>query len=368
MTGDGTRTFEWDAENRLVTVTQGPLRNEFAFDGQSRRTRIVERDDGVSIADRRFVWCGNELCEERDSDGSTVVTSLFERGETDVTTPYFYTLDHQWSVRELTDGAAAIRGRYEYGAFGRTTKVSGDLDSIARYGGYFAHDGSGLSLAVYRAYDPELGRWLDEDPTALRDGVNRYRYAWNDPVALMDSLGLQAESTQSNQKKSGGSKKDEDLPTVRLPAESEVPGEPGPPLPDPRRKLPKDMPPVWRFGGVCEGMDLAFFRDDGPPAGSKAWRKWNDLARNDCENPVFIEEPGRLRVWIAPMTWISGNGGSAGGACCEHDDMRGRCGVMRRPFASLRSGTLAAYVALLAVVGCPKKEAGEPRTAGGEAH
>ncbi|MEW6738044.1 MAG: hypothetical protein AB1489_42600 [Acidobacteriota bacterium] len=55
MTSDGVRTFEWDAANRLVAVVQGTLRSEFTYDGMSRRVRIVEKNNGAVISDKRFL-------------------------------------------------------------------------------------------------------------------------------------------------------------------------------------------------------------------------------------------------------------------------------------------------------------------------
>ena len=46
MTSDGTRTFEWDAVNRLVAVNIDTHRSEFAYDGVDRRVRIVEKENG----------------------------------------------------------------------------------------------------------------------------------------------------------------------------------------------------------------------------------------------------------------------------------------------------------------------------------
>src|SRR6266568_3111703 len=51
MTGDGTRTFEWDAENRLTAVNNGTHRSEFSYDGLSRRIRIVEKTNGGITSD-----------------------------------------------------------------------------------------------------------------------------------------------------------------------------------------------------------------------------------------------------------------------------------------------------------------------------
>lgn len=50
MTGDGTRTCEWDAENRLTAITIGSQRSEFSYDGNDRRVRVVERTMARSLA------------------------------------------------------------------------------------------------------------------------------------------------------------------------------------------------------------------------------------------------------------------------------------------------------------------------------
>lgn len=50
---------------------------------------------------------------------------------------------------------------------------------------------TGLNLALFRAYDPELGRWLSRDPIGLRGGINLYGYVKNDPIHRTDLLGLQ---------------------------------------------------------------------------------------------------------------------------------------------------------------------------------
>jgi RHS repeat-associated protein len=58
---------------------------------------------------------------------------------------------------------------------------------------------AGLSLARFRAYDPELGRWLSRDPlkaAELNQGPNLYVYVQNNPVNQVDPLGLCCEAEQ----------------------------------------------------------------------------------------------------------------------------------------------------------------------------
>src|SRR5262249_3021854 len=56
--------------------------------------------------------------------------------------------------------------------------------------GHMAHLPSDLALALYRSYDPGLGRWLSDDPAGFVDGPNLYAYTTNKPLSLIDKLGL----------------------------------------------------------------------------------------------------------------------------------------------------------------------------------
>jgi RHS repeat-associated protein len=192
LTGDGTRTFEWDAENRLLAVEAGTHRSEFTYDGRGRRVRIVEKVSGSTTSDHWFLWCGNEMCEERDAAGSTVTKRFFGQGVQIGSTNYFYTMDHLGSIREMTDGSAAIQARYDYDPYGRQTKLSGSLDADFGFTGHYEHAPTGLALTKYRAYDPSLGRWLNEDPIGLGGGPNRYVYVSNNPTQNLDPYGLDA--------------------------------------------------------------------------------------------------------------------------------------------------------------------------------
>ena len=45
-------------------------------------------------------------------------------------------------------------------------------------------------LTLFRAYDPELGRWLSTDPIGEEGGLNLYGYVLNNPSNSIDLLGL----------------------------------------------------------------------------------------------------------------------------------------------------------------------------------
>ncbi|MBW8782578.1 MAG: hypothetical protein JF599_11920 [Verrucomicrobia bacterium] len=195
LTDDGQgQTYEWDAANRLLAINHGTHRSEFSYDGLGRRVQIIEKSGSSVEATRRHLWVGVEIAEERDA-GNVVIKRFYAQG---VQVPgaaapadkLFYNRDHLGSVRELTDNTGALRARYDYDPYGRVTKVSGDLDADFGFTGHFYHPASGLNLTLYRAYDPNAGRWLSRDPIAEAGGLNLYGYVTNDPFNLVDPLGL----------------------------------------------------------------------------------------------------------------------------------------------------------------------------------
>jgi RHS repeat-associated protein len=83
-----------------------------------------------------------------------------------------------------------VVGRYDYDPWGRsTTKVSTVLPDF-NYTGLYRHGPSNLDMAVHRFYDPDLGRWISRDPIGEEGGLNLYTYVENNPLNVIDPLGL----------------------------------------------------------------------------------------------------------------------------------------------------------------------------------
>ena len=93
-------------------------------------------------------------------------------------------------MRELTDNTGTARARYDYDPWGRRTKLNGDKDADFGFTGHYEHIPSGLTLAPFRAYDSNLGRWVSEDPSGFDRGINLYQYVENTPQTSTDRLGL----------------------------------------------------------------------------------------------------------------------------------------------------------------------------------
>ena len=197
MTSDGARNFEWDAENRLIAVTiiATGHRSEFAYDGLGRRVVIRELDVVSTVltetSNKKYLWDGVEIAEERDTTGANVTKQFYAQGFVDSDlTKLYYTRDHLGSIRELTDSSQVVRARYDYDPYGRMTKISGDRDSFLGYTNMQWHMQSGLNLTMFRAYDPNVGRWISQDPIGELGGVNLYDYVVNNPISFGDELGL----------------------------------------------------------------------------------------------------------------------------------------------------------------------------------
>ncbi len=100
------------------------------------------------------------------------------------------TADHLHSVRNLLDSVGSVQATYEYDPYGRATKTSGAVDAFFGFTAHLASSERDLDLPVFRAYDPDLGRWMSEDPLGVKDGPNKYAYVHDRPVSSTDSSGL----------------------------------------------------------------------------------------------------------------------------------------------------------------------------------
>ena len=170
VTATYTNSYEWDAANRLTAINAGTNRSEFSYDGLGRRAKILEKQNGVAVKTNYYVWCGTELCEERDKTGGTVTKRFFGQGEQISGTNYFFTRDHLGSIRELTDSTQAIRARYDfdpYGLRGTNQITSSPIEADFGFTGHYFHAVSRLHLTLYRAYDAETGRWLSRERAKL---------------------------------------------------------------------------------------------------------------------------------------------------------------------------------------------------------
>ncbi len=188
---DGHYTYTWDARNRMTSVTVGSDTWTFTYDGQNRR--IAESKNSTPV--REWIWDGTRVMEERLADGTKhrLWTGGIEilSSSNQQTGKRFTVTDHLGSTRVVADGTSGtVSASYDYAPWGQRTRISGAEDYWGTgYTGHWWHE-SGLSLAVFRPYDPRTGRWPSRDPIEEKGGLNIYQYVFNGPVIASDELGL----------------------------------------------------------------------------------------------------------------------------------------------------------------------------------
>ncbi len=193
LTRKGEMTFEYDAENRLVSRIRadGTVWSS-AYNALGQRMQVV--DGGVT---NRFVFdaVGN-LAAECDGDG-TLTRRYIRAGrlvadEEAAGTRRYYHADLQGSTRALTSEAGAVIGTADYSAFGAITASTGESSRFGYVGAYgVINDGDDVLFMRHRYYECLVGRFLHIDPIGLRSGdVNWYRYCKNNGISLTDPKGL----------------------------------------------------------------------------------------------------------------------------------------------------------------------------------
>ena len=189
--------YEWDLFDRLEVVRRSEAGTggavevaEYLYDADGLRvqktaggevTRWVYGPDGNPVVEHNKVYSREFVYAESKLLGYWQTTS----GEA----KKYYTLtDHLGSVVSTTDELGAEVSKRDYLAFGGEAGLEGDLATPALYTGKEWDEEIGLYYFNARWYDPELGRFISEDP--IMDGPNWYAYVANSPLTHTDPTGL----------------------------------------------------------------------------------------------------------------------------------------------------------------------------------
>ncbi|WP_319561731.1 RHS repeat-associated core domain-containing protein [Marispirochaeta sp.] len=198
-TGDS-RSYQWDLADRLTGASHredGTLSGSVSYTYSPRGLRVTKTGtDGTTV----FIYdqWGNVLYEKSGSeyrDYIRVFGSLLVRVDGTIdsdihseTARYYYHTDHLGTIEAATDASGIEVWSANYSAFGEVLATTGSLDQEPVYTGKGYDDEVGLYYFNARWYDPELGRFISEDPA--QDGVNWYVYVSNNPLKFVDPTGL----------------------------------------------------------------------------------------------------------------------------------------------------------------------------------
>ena len=106
-------------------------------------------------------------------------------------TLYHYLNDRLGTPEILTDANGTVVWEAWYEPFGEAhIHPSSSVVNNHRFPGQYYDQETGLHYNYHRYYDPRTGRYITPDPIGQVGGINLYPYAENNPINLIDPLGL----------------------------------------------------------------------------------------------------------------------------------------------------------------------------------
>jgi RHS repeat-associated protein len=191
MLSDGTHNYAWDARNHLSTIDAGST-GSFVYDPSGRRaTKVISSTSTSFLYDR-----ANPM---QELSGMTPTANLLTGGldeyfaRTDASGTSNFLTDALGSTAALSDPTGTVQTQDTFDPFGNTSQSGVSTTSSYAYTG---READGTSLYYYRAryYNPQLGRFISEDPMGFAGGVNFYSYVRDTPTNSVDPLGLADDS------------------------------------------------------------------------------------------------------------------------------------------------------------------------------
>jgi RHS repeat-associated protein len=183
-------TLTFDPEHRLTAIG---TTSEFKYDGTGARLEATRS----SVTTRYIYDAAGNLLAEADAANQIQRYYIYGAGLLAMAEPagalYCYHFDATGHTVALTNISKAIVNKYAYSPFGTIANqeetVAQPFKFVGQYGVMTEDNGWYYMRARY--YDPEVGRFISEDPLGFDGGdVNLYAYTSNNPVMFSDPLGL----------------------------------------------------------------------------------------------------------------------------------------------------------------------------------
>jgi RHS repeat-associated protein len=178
--------YNYNNFNQLEQVVTGSTTSNYTYNANG--LRASKTVNGVKT---NHIWDGQNIVAETDS--ANVVTARYLRGRQLIsrivgTDKEYYNYNGHGDTTSLTNASGSVIIDYTYDAFGKQANVSQNDTNPFRYCGEYTDLSSGLIYLRNRYYDPNIGRFISEDPA--KSGLNWYIYCHNDPINYSDPLGL----------------------------------------------------------------------------------------------------------------------------------------------------------------------------------
>ena len=190
------RSFTWDFENRLAqAVIPGSDGGTTSFRYDPFGKRIQKAGP---LGTTNYLYDVLSVVEEVDNS-SNVLADYSHGAIEDETlamhrtgTTWYDLADGLGSITSLSSVAGNIADTYTYDSFGNLIASSGTAINPIQYIGREFDKETNLYFNRARYYDPNIGRFMSEDPVGFAGGMNFYGYSFNSPVNLRDPSGRSA--------------------------------------------------------------------------------------------------------------------------------------------------------------------------------
>jgi RHS repeat-associated protein len=200
---DGVYTYKYDGANRLRRVlVAGVDHAVYKYDAANRRVKQVI-DTPAPNPDQVIysLWEGMHVVGEYKEVGTSLVLDaeyvfLGDRMIRAERNGVSYVHPDRLSTRLLTSTSGDIAGTQAHRPFGEEDVTTGTVTDKHRFTNY-ERDSTGGDYAVNRQFASSQGRFFQVDPIPGSVGnpqsFNAFAYSLNDPVNLIDPLGLDEE-------------------------------------------------------------------------------------------------------------------------------------------------------------------------------
>lgn len=164
-------TFKYDPFGRRIYKSSSSATSIYAYDGDN----LVEETNAAGAVVARY-------SQTQNIDEPLAV---LRSGTTS-----YYDADGLGSITSLSNSAGALAQTYGYDSFGKQTSSSGLLTNPFQYTAREFDSETNFYFYRARFYDPENGRFLNEDPAGFTAGTDFYTYVSNNSTNLVDPTGL----------------------------------------------------------------------------------------------------------------------------------------------------------------------------------
>lgn len=172
-----TAAFEYDYLGRMMSRTINGAKTWIVHD---RQMPICEFADGANSCNAAFLYSPDRLDDFHGVWRASTGQRLFLK-------------DQLGTIQGATDADGALVYWSGYDAFGNPVGAPPATTDAIRFTGRFYHEALGLYEMRDRFYDPQLGRFTQEDPVRFHGGdMNLYRYVGNNPLNFRDPTGRNA--------------------------------------------------------------------------------------------------------------------------------------------------------------------------------